>query len=289
MTTPEPGTPKQRLCVVTALAAEARPFLNHLQFKAEHARGYRSYANDDYLLLQTGMGKLKASAAVAALLQANPDVHAVVNVGIAGGDQPLGTLLLAHQVRDVASQLQWFPHLPDPRRMDPKLRRLPTSAVHSVDQPCDDYEKGVVFDMEASGVFSAATRYLSTSQIHCIKLISDNPDTPVDTLTTGAVKRSVHAIHDRFSQIHALLDHLRRDGAGRQIDIHTTAMHARDRITASIHHTHAQAVILTRLLERLFALGTDPTLDFCTGARTAVDIRERLQQRLSSTPISYGG
>jgi nucleoside phosphorylase len=275
--------------VVTALAAEARPFLDQFQFKAEHTQGYRSYANDDYLLLQTGMGKLKAAAAVAALLQANPDVHGVVNVGIAGGDHPLGTLLLAHQVIDVASQSQWFPHLPDPRRMDHAIRTLPTAAVHSVDQPCDDYRKGVVFDMEASGVFSAATRYLSTSQIHCIKVISDNPDTSVDTLTTSAAKRSAHAIHDRFSQIQALLEHLRRHGAGRQTDIHTTAMHARDRITARIHHTHAQTAILMRLLERLFALGTDPTLDFFLGARTADEVRELLQQRLSATPIRYGG
>jgi len=100
------------ICIVTALPAESRVFIDALRLKPILDHGWRLYGNSEYLLLQTGLGKLKAAAAVSALLHTRHDIRAIINVGIAGGITQIGDTFLAHQIIDQGSGDNWYPHLP---------------------------------------------------------------------------------------------------------------------------------------------------------------------------------
>lgn len=280
-----------RLCIVTALAAESRPFLDQWQFKALRERHFRAYSCDNYLLLQTGPGKLKAASSLAALLYSRPDINAVVNVGIAGGTLNIGTLLLAHQVKDQATGALWYPHLPDPRHLAPSIRMLPTAAVQTVDQPGSDYQDGVVFDMEASGIFTAATRCLSTSQIHSLKVISDNPETPVDDLVAHngrqIARYAESLLNDRLEQITAMLDCIGSLCHQQDTDQKLFVLQTSETLLQQAHHTRNDELLMQRLLEQLHTLAIDPELDTCSDLKQARTIRQHLQKRLSTAVITY--
>ena len=176
-----------RICLITALAAETRPLLDALHCRQHSARHLRLYQSDDYLVLETGLGKLNAAAATGAVLQLCPDIRAVVNIGIAGGLFNLGETLVASRVKDEASGAQWYPHLPHARA----FRNTHSAALCTVDAPSTDYREGILFDMEAAGIFAAATRYLSTGQIHSIKVVSDNPDNPLHSINKHTVSQII--------------------------------------------------------------------------------------------------
>lgn len=281
-----------RLCIVTALAAETRPFLDKWQFRALRDRSLRAYSCDNYLLLQTGLGKLKAAASVAALLHSNPDIHAIVNIGIAGGAPDTGTLLLAHQVKDQASGTLWYPHLPDPRHMASSIRALPTTSVLTVDQPSSDYRDGVAFDMEASGIFSAATHYLSTSQIHSLKLIADNAQAPVVSITSNNARQLAQhtqsLIHSRFDQISAVIECISETCCQENTALELFVRQTSEVLLQQARHTHNDELQLQRLLEQLHTLAIDPELDACSALQRADTIRQHLQTRLSTAVLTYG-
>jgi len=90
----------QSICLITALPAEARPLISHFGLQARGHRHLRLYRGDFGYLLQCGAGKLNAAASTAAMMQALPDINAVINVGIAGCQQPLGQTLVAHGVQE---------------------------------------------------------------------------------------------------------------------------------------------------------------------------------------------
>lgn len=276
-----------RLCIVTALPAETRPFLDKWRGKALSLRGLRAYACQEYLLVQTGLGKLHAAASVAAMLQAHPEIHCIVNIGIAGASLPLGTLLLAHSVCDEATGQRWFPHLPDPRELPASLRSLPTGSIISVDQPDTDYREGCVFDMEASGIFAAATRHLSSCQVQSIKIVSDNPDAPIATSNKHMARQAQTLLNDRIDQIEALLDYFARQGFPTDDQVRRHAMQECEKITQAVHHTHSETVLLLRLLEQLISLETDPQTDQCMHMQTATAVRLHLEKLLSASTLSY--
>ncbi|MBX2879167.1 MAG: hypothetical protein KTR32_04500 [Granulosicoccus sp.] len=276
-----------RLCIVTAMAAETRPFLDHWQFKAQQTGRLRSFRCEDYLLLQTGVGKLKAAASVSAFLQMNPEIHAVVNIGIAGGTEAINTLLMAHKIEDRATGAHWFPHLPNPRQMNPSMRKLPTCTVVTVDQPCDHYESGIVYDMEASGVLSAATLYLSTTQIHSIKIVSDNPSSPMPDSFKSIGQKTTQLIENRIDDIKKLLEILLCSCSDPVSTFNQQTQQLCELIQHKIHHTRNEQLALNRMLAKLHSLGIDPQLETCLKLENAAGVFHFLEQRLCETNIKY--
>ncbi|MFK7861717.1 MAG: hypothetical protein AB8B64_23075 [Granulosicoccus sp.] len=269
-----------RLCIVTALPAETRPLLDVLKLRQSKARHLRLYDSDEYLLLETGMGKLNASAAVGAVLQAHPDISMMVNLGVAGGIFNYGEVLAAHHVLDQASGAQWFPHLPDNRA----FRDIQTASVITVDAPDTHYRAGVLFDMEATGIFNAASRFLSTSQIQSIKVVSDNPDCDIQYINKDAV---VALIRQALPNILSMLDVLQHLALSLNIQ-HTKAI---DKLVAStvdgIRHSVNDEQLLRQLVQQHITIsGELPRID--TQARSAKDIRKGLQASLAMKPFVYG-
>ncbi|MFK7993173.1 MAG: hypothetical protein AB8B87_03485 [Granulosicoccus sp.] len=269
-----------RLCIVTALPAETRPLLDVLKLRQIKARHLRLYGADQYLLLETGPGKLNTAAGVGALLQAYSEIDIVVNIGIAGGTFDYATVLAAHHVQDVASGAQWFPHLPDNK----SFKNIQSAVVNTLDAPNTQYRDGILFDMEAAGIFSAGSRYLSTSQIHSFKIVSDNPDHDIRDISKKSV---VALITQALPSLLPLLETLQ--------DLDITPDHGKDALTDALiaetstrtHHSVNDEQLLRQLVQRYLVLtGNLPTID--KQAVSAKDVRLALQKALDEQPFVYG-
>jgi len=267
------------VCIITALPAESRVFIDALRLRHVQDCGWRLYARDHYRLLQTGLGKLKAAAATSTLLHAQPDISAVINVGVAGGTQPTGTCLQAHKITDEGTGTSWYPHLP-PKRLTPDLQ---CTEVLTLDRISDQYRTDTVFDMEAAGVMSAATAYLSTDAIQCVKVISDNPDSPVQSFSKQV------AIEHMQHTVPPVLEMLRwyeqmENSSARQSEISSLAR----QITVEVRHTMSESHQLTRLLHRYNSL-TNNKLDVqqLQTLKSATAVRQYLEKQLSDVPLTY--
>jgi len=267
------------ICIVTALPPESRPFIDEFKLRHLDARGLRLYGNDDYLLLQTGVGKLKAAAATAALLHSRPEIHAIINTGIAGGTADTGSILLGHHVVDTATGAQWFPHLA-PHRITSHLK---SAAIHTMDKPCTEYRDGVVYDMEAAAIFSAASAYLTTDRMHCVKVVSDNPQEPVASLQSDQV---VDFMRSTVSTVSRLIDwQLANSVENSSIKIISNLC---ENIESRVHHSVSEKHQLKKMLRQHWCMdGTVPELNAFDNFLSAREIKRYLQSVTSKLPFSY--
>lgn len=268
------------VCIITALPAESRVFIDALKLRHVQTRGLRLYADDQHLLLQTGLGKLKAAAATGALLQSRPDITAVINAGVAGASADIGTAHLAHQVVDAASGQQWFPHLPPQRTVD----RLATLRVMTVDQPEEQYLDDTAFDMEAAGIFVAASTYLSSSAVHSVKVVSDNPSQPLTVFKPAQATELMQASLPVVMQ----LAHWHRQSVQSDAAIQTLTACC-DAISEKVRHTVSERHQLNRLVQQYLTLtGKQPDLEAWEQFSSARELRRHLHQILQQSPLVYG-
>ena len=267
-----------RLCLITALPAESRPLLDAFQLRQMQVRRLRVYAADNILLLETGPGKLSAAACTAAMLQHDREITAILNIGIAGGRFDYAQTLLAHHVKDMASGAQWYPHIPG----HPAFRAVPTARIGTVDAPETNYAADTLFDMEAAGVFSAATNYLSTSQIHSVKVVSDNPEHGIEHIDKQRVKM---LIHDAVPTIRPLIDALLMS-----CHHHEMSVTVEDYVTSvcrRVSHSVNDRQQLLRLVQQHVAV-TGNLPDITDKTDSAKSLRHRLRTLVNSNKIIYG-
>lgn len=269
-----------RLCLVTALPVESRPLLDALKLKQHNARHLKLYSSDEFFLLETGVGKLSAAANIGSVLQFDRDISGIVNVGIAGGLFNYSQVIIAHHVQDSATGTQWYPHLP----AHPSVRQLISASVQTVDQPSTQYLENTVFDMEAAGIYTAASRYLSGSCIHCIKIVSDNSRQSIDSID----KKTVLTLLTRsLPTILPVLDALRE---------HASSLHYRQPVLMgkliedtlrNVHHSKNDEQLLRELVQRHWNLsGQLPVID--NQSASANTIRRFLNESLDRLPLVYG-
>ena len=183
------------LCLVVALAAEARPLLASYRLRGVSGHPYHICAGEQTHLIVSGVGKVAAAAATAYLRALIGDAPAAwLNIGIAGhGSQAVGTALLAHKVVDIASGKLFYPTFTAP----PPCR---TTLLHTVDrvQPAAG---DAACDMEASGFCEAAQRFATSERVHCLKVVSDNPQSSYQELNAEKVETLIEAQLDMIAQV----------------------------------------------------------------------------------------
>lgn len=171
---------------VTALQAEATPLIEHYRLKALKTRAFRCYQSANVSLIVCGIGETAAASATAYTLGFLPAECVAINIGIAGADHPTGKLFHASVIcrqsnpvkttttdKSTAANLRnFYPQLPF-------KGDLPRLKVVTLEQPRTDYRKDCCFEMEAYGFCFAARKFLAAEQIHCLKIISDNPAQPL--------------------------------------------------------------------------------------------------------------
>ena len=183
------------LCLIAALAAEARPLIAHYRLRALDGHPYRVCAGEQTRLIVSGVGKVAAAAATAYLRALIGDAPAAwLNIGIAGhGRQAVGTALLAHKVVDAASGKPFYPTFTAP----PPCR---TTLLHTVDrvQPATGE---AAYDMEASGFCAVAQRFATSERVHCLKVVSDNPQCPPEHLDGPTAAALIEAQLNAVAQV----------------------------------------------------------------------------------------
>ncbi len=267
----------KNICFIVALPAEARPLIAHFKMRKCVHPFLNVYQGSDFTLLQCGIGKLNAAASTGALLQFLPYTDALINVGIAGGQYAMGDRVLALSVRDAGSNRTWFPHLP-PGRL---LSDIACAEVCTVDKPSDAYEENTVFDMEASGVFSAANTYVGSAFIHCLKVVSDNPDNPIDNINPTNVSLAIEqSIPDIEKLIQALPYSTMPDTS--MIDEWCRSLFN------SIRHSQTEKHQTQRLMSRLTALSNETlNIDELLQSQSVRQLHQRLSTAISSSSVTY--
>lgn len=172
--------------IFCALNCEAKPLIEAWQLKLVQRRPYLIYANQDYALVISGIGKIAMAGAVAycmGLFTVRQPV--LINLGIAGqAHYPIGSLWLADKIMDDTSTRQFFP----------SLTLLPEQASCGLKtwlEPTVDYQTDLMFDMEASGFYEVAIRFTAAELIVCLKIISDNFDEAIGSISEQKVQNWV--------------------------------------------------------------------------------------------------
>ena len=259
------------LCLVVALAAEARPLLASYRLQSVSGHPYRICAREQTHLIVSGIGKVAAAAATAYLRALIGDTPAAwLNIGIAGhGSQAVGTPLLAHKVVDAASGKPFYPAFTAPPLCH-------TTLLHTIAQaqpPVGD----AAYDMEASGFCEAAQRFATSERIHCFKVVSDNPQSSYQTLNAEKVEALIEAQLDMVAQVG---EHLRA------ISQQLLALHADPpglaELTARWQFTATQQHQLRGLLVRrqTLAPATPIANDDLLALQSRNEVLAYLQQRL---------
>jgi adenosylhomocysteine nucleosidase len=178
------------LNIVVAHRLEADPLIKLLQLKPDSVRPFPSWRNEAGIsLVISGPGKLAAAAASgfigASKSGAQQQLQAAegwLNIGIAGhGAAAIGQGFLAHKITDLNTGVCAYPV--------PLLSGYRGTALVTVDQPELTYPEPVAYDMEASGFWAAASRFVTTELIQVYKIVSDNPNHSSEQVTPALVRR----------------------------------------------------------------------------------------------------
>lgn len=161
--------------IVVAIHLEARPLIDHFGLKRDTTHNtFEIFKNDEIALILSGIGKVPTAIATTYLLsKLEPLPSSIFNLGFCGAkiEYPIGDMYLANRITDHSTRRQYY--------SDIILRHdLAEASLETFDQAVTD--KGFdnpnveLVDMEASGFFEAASRFLSPDRIYCLKIISDH-------------------------------------------------------------------------------------------------------------------
>ena len=189
--------------IVTALQSEANPLIDKYRLKPVQRRPFREFGNDHIRLIISGMGKVNAAAATAALLHNDKgrERGICLNIGIAGhGSLSLGKLFIAHRISDSGTGTDWYPQM----TFNPSCE---SSRLVTLDEPSADYPKNTGLDMEASAFYPIATRYVTAELCQVLKVVSDSPNNAMEKLDKHRISA---LINDRVDDIDKAVCALRR-------------------------------------------------------------------------------
>ena len=266
---------------VLALPSEARPLLTYFGLQGlDSSTDFPLYEKDGLRLIVTGIGKIAAAAATAYLHALRPTTSAVwFNIGVAGhGEHAVGTPLLTHKIIDAASQRTYYPAFPFP----PPCQ---TTTLLSVDRPAETYPDSWAYDMEASGFCATACRFSTHELIHCLKVVSDNPQSSLHQLSAQKVEALIGEHLDLIDTLVQLLAPLAHELAERQQNPPFFA-----EFLQHWHFTVAQQHQLRRLLQHHFTLAPRQPLpdQDLKGLKKAKEVLAYLRAMNESLPFALG-
>ena len=155
------------ILIATALRAEAKPLIAVLGLSAVAESIPPVYTNNSFALTITGVGRVRAAAAIGYCFGRLPDISAVINVGIAGSTtRDVGDIVLVNALHDDATGRQYFPDMMTSLTI--AEGSLTTYDIVQIDG--NDLD---LVDMEGAGIYEAAARYLPPHRIALLKIVSD--------------------------------------------------------------------------------------------------------------------
>lgn len=188
------------LHILTALPCEAQPIKAHYRLsRLMSEQAFDIYHRNDLSLTVSGVGKTAMAAAVAYtfVLFGKKEYSAWLNLGVAGhATHALGRAFVTDRIVDDEKELNWYP---------PLVYRppCPTESLRTVSKPNFDYRSADLYDMEGASFYQTATRFTSGELVQCLKIISDNKQSP-----RAPIKKSFVAelIEHRIDLVDAVLN-----------------------------------------------------------------------------------
>ena len=105
-----------------------------------------------------------------------------LNIGIAGHrDYKLGEIVLVSKVTDNKTKYNWYPSL----LWETKIK---TSPLVTIGFPKIRYKSNLLYDMEASGFFKGARKYVGPEMVQSIKIISDNKNSSILNISSNKIE-----------------------------------------------------------------------------------------------------
>jgi hypothetical protein len=185
------------LNIVVALKAEAAPLIEGLSLvRRVENTGYPVYSGPCAKLGISGLGSNNARELTRLLLNEEDSGHRNnaghwLNFGIAGSvDRNVGDLVQAHLVTEVSTGQSWKLGARD-------VLHLSAAHIYTVQAPQLVYQNNRVYDMEVAGMLSVLSDRGLLGRTSSLKLISDGPGTPANTL--------------RKNDIHQLIQNRKKD------------------------------------------------------------------------------
>ncbi len=157
--------------IVTALCAEAAPIIKYLQLQRIPDTPFSLFTNDTHMLVCTEPGIPNAATAVAFVLTRYQKITSVINIGICAASPmqaKIGKCFTVSKLIDRATHRLFY--------CKSKNVHFPKATLTCVTQPLSEkemrHEKGLV-DMESTGIYIAAKRFLPRERIGFYKIVSD--------------------------------------------------------------------------------------------------------------------
>jgi hypothetical protein len=171
------------LNIITALKPEAIEIIKHFKLKSNN----NIYQNDKINLIITGQGKIKSAINTALLLQKYP--YKSINFGVAGSDKyEVNEGFFIHKIIDFDTKNTYYPD----------FFKEKSSEIVCISKPSKYFE---LVDMESSGFFEAAYKFLSVEKIILYKIVSDTPSykfNPKEVPTL--IKNHIHIIEELIQE-----------------------------------------------------------------------------------------
>jgi len=174
--------------IVTALPCEASPFIERYGLKRDDCRHFSLYRGQDMSLIVSGVGKMASAIATTYMLARNlkpgqaggEEDLAIINIGVCGALHRrylIGAPLLIHKVVDHETGKQYFPDILIEHPFEEGSVETHNHVIRRQDVLSGRVElQADLVDMEASGFFQAASRFLAPHQIYVIKVVGDYLD-----------------------------------------------------------------------------------------------------------------
>jgi hypothetical protein len=171
------------ILIVTALMLEARPVRERMGLEASGNEPYPVFTGDNIILLVSGTGALKASAATAWAMARFPGISMALNLGFAGAAERISPLYQWHYIHAIRDQSNGRLYVPDIllRHAFPERQLLTVGKVVTSDNGWD----GLV-DMEGSGFYEAARHFIPPDRIALLKWVSDPLSGSINTREVAA-------------------------------------------------------------------------------------------------------
>ena len=174
---------RMEINIVVAMKREAKPLINYWKLKKrEETKKIFFNKKKKINLIISGIGKKKAEQATETLAKKTNIKSFFLNIGIAGHkDLKLGDIVLVSKVTDNKSKYNWYPTL----LWKTKIQKIP---LITVGFPKIRYTTNFLYDMEASGFFKTARKYVGPEMVQSIKIISDNKDSSILNISSKKIE-----------------------------------------------------------------------------------------------------
>lgn len=167
--------------IVCAFYHEAEPFIEYYKLSKIIGKTYfDKYEGNNVKLAISGIGKINSAVALARLIPENglSGSDIVVNIGICGSQtEKVESCFLVDKINDSDTNKSFYPDILFKHNfIEGTLitSSKPEYVINLQEKIVDNHSEKLLYDMEGSGFYEAASKFVSPHQIYLIKIVSDN-------------------------------------------------------------------------------------------------------------------